>query len=174
LIDNEKIFTNYIVSYLPNNFNQLHSEKYNYRPIFDQIHLGLEANLNAIKYVKKNNIRKNIKSFDRTEEDIDDNIIFKSSIEFIVTQKDIERKIVIIEVSYNIINEDYYGFYDIIFLDNESNIQISISFIINDNFFISKSNKESFTHISKSKLFSFKTKELQINMRDKRIKLKKK
>ena len=112
-----------------------------------------------------------MKSFDCNEENIDDEIIIKSSIEFNVTQKDIERNIIIIEASYNVISEDYYGFYDIRFSNEETNNQISISFIINDNFFISKSDKKSFTHISKSKLFSFKTEELQIIMRDKRVKL---
>ena len=62
-------------------------------------------------------------------------------------------------------------FMKIIFSNEETNNLISISFIINDNFFISKSDKKSFTHISKSKLFSFKTEELQIIMRDKRVKL---
>ena len=53
-----------------------------------------------------------MKSFDCNEENIDDEIIIKSSIEFNVTQKDIERNIIIIEASYNVINEDYYGFYE--------------------------------------------------------------
>ena len=67
-----------------------------------------------------------MKSFDCNEENIDDEIIIKSSIEFNVTQKDIERNIIIIEASYNVISEDYYGFYDIRFFNQETNIPISI------------------------------------------------
>ena len=171
MINNAKIFTDYIVLYLPNNFNKLHSVKYDYRPMFTNIFLGVEISLDKINYAKKNNIVRGVKSLDCNEEDINDEIIFKSSIEFTVTQKDIERNIIIIEASYNILNEDYYGFYDIRFFNEESNIPISISFIINDNFFISKSDKKSFTYISKSKSFSFKTEELQLIMRDKSIKL---
>ena len=54
MIDNEKIFTDYIVLYLPNNFNQLNSVKYEYRPMFTKIYLGLERSLNGFKYAKKN------------------------------------------------------------------------------------------------------------------------
>ena len=67
-----------------------------------------------------------MKSLDIDETDIDGQTILKSNIEFNVTQKDIERNIIIIEASYNVISEDYYGFYDIRFFNQETNIPISI------------------------------------------------
>ena len=126
IIGNEKNFTDYIVLYLPNNFNQLNSVKYEYTPMFTKIRLGLNRCLNNINYAKKNNILGGVKSLDIDETDIDGQTILKSNIEFNVTQKDIERNIIIIEASYNVISEDYYGFYDIRFFNQETNIPISI------------------------------------------------
>ena len=53
IIGNEKNFTDYIVLYLPNNFNQLNSVKYEYTPMFTKISLGLKRCLNNINYAKK-------------------------------------------------------------------------------------------------------------------------
>ena len=94
--------------------------------------------------------------------------VIKSNIEFIITQNDIEKNLIIIESSYNLEFEAYYGYYALYLLDNS--IPISLSLIVNDDFVIINDLKK-FHKISKSELFSiFEEKRPEFDLKNTKIK----
>ena len=173
LLNKEKTFTTYIVLYLPKNYDQHQTINYAYSLNCNKSRFNFEEN-----YILVNNNPKTTKSlccnkhseglfFAFNELEIIPPVI-KSNIEFIITQNDIEKNLIIIESSYNLEFEAYYGYYALYLLDNS--IPISLSLIVNDDFVIINDLKK-FHKISKSELFSiFEEKRPEIDLKNTKIK----
>ncbi len=70
LLNKEKTYTDYLVLYIPNNYSQLSPIKYDYSPLFSSLNIEKE-NTEYVKYVKINNVSKNIQSFEYARENND-------------------------------------------------------------------------------------------------------
>ena len=172
----EIIFKEYFVIYLPNDFGKQFIIL-DYIPMFNDLSLESQEADRYPKYAKKNNDPLAIERFeckkvegDKNNEDSGDSI--KSHIELKVTQKDLEKNLITIEACYNIKLKSYYGFYDLHF--ESKDIPCSYSFIIDNNIIVGKYkyDKEIFTEVSNTLLYSFNNKkDISVSFRDKRIKI---
>ena len=96
-----------MVLYVPKDFSQLKSLKYSY--CIRHNHAFFIFKENCTKDTKSPKVTKGIGIEPREEEDFP---FIKSNIEFIITEKDIKNGFIILETSYNIFFDSYFGFYD--------------------------------------------------------------
>ena len=158
LTKKENTVTNYMVLYAPKDFSQLKTLIYSYF-----IRLNRTVFIFKEKYTKVTNNPKVIKGIgiESREEAVEDLPCIKSNIEFIITEKDIKNGFIILETSYNIFIDSYYGFYEFYTNLGKDNIKFpkSVLFIINDNF------------ITKNDLFAFNQERYNILIEEKNIKI---
>ena len=172
----DKIYKEYLVFYLPSKFNK-ESITYDYISKFNELSLLSQKIAQYPKYAKKNNDAQGIERFECNPEDPEDNCenyegAIKTHIEFKVTEKDLEKRFITIEVSYNIKFKPIYMFYYLSFHIKDFSNPCTFTFYINKNFIIDKYDKRHFTEVSDTKLYSFNNrKNIYVSFRDKKVKI---
>ena len=172
----KNVLKEYLVLYIPEEYTKdtiTYTFLPAYRSIFSQIEkLGNENKY--LKYGKINNDSKAITKFECVPEpEIVDS--YKCSIEFKLTEKDKQIKLVTIEFGYNIKLINKYGLINISFFPTyEENVTetFTVSFTLDDNYMPCYLYKGYFDEMSKYKLFAFNKENVALTLRDKRIKLK--
>jgi len=174
LLNKETTYTDYLVLYIPNNYSQLSPIKYDYSPLFSSLNIEKE-NTEYVKYVKINNVSKNVQSFKCTQERNDFfefGEIINLFIEFTVPQKDLEKNLIIIEACYNIKFKPFYGLYNIDFFQDCVPDSLSFSLFIDENVKMAASCQKEFKKLSKNEYFIFNKDDIpSVQLRDKRVKI---
>ena len=171
----DKNLKEYLVLFIPDSYTQ-DTIKYDFSPIFQSLYSIEELdNVNKyIKYVKINNDTKKITKFEILP-DPEIRNRHKCSIEFKLTPKDKEKKLVTIEGCYSIKPKPEYGLLYLTFRpsyeENDAE-EITVCFTLDDNYMPCHLSKYYFDEISKYKLYGFNKSEVSLFLRDKRIKLK--
>ena len=172
----EKILKEYLVLYIPEEYTK-DTITYVFLPAYHSISSVIEKLSNEnkyLKYAKINNDSKAITKFESVRDPEIENR-YQCSIEFKITEKDKQTKLVTIEFGYKIKLIDEHGLiYMCFFPTYEENVTetFTVSFTLDDNYFPCYLFKDYFDEISKYKLYAFNKGNVALTLRDKRIKLK--
>ena len=128
LTKKEQIFKEYIVLYLPSNYNK-ESIAYDCNLIFNYLDFEPKEVKKIPKYSKKNNNSRDIVKFEIEMKSDEYHTWYISMLEFKVTQEDKEKNLITIELCYNIKLIQCYGVYQLYF-DLEDEIREKLLFII--------------------------------------------
>ena len=162
---------NYLVLYLPENykqFNSLHYPKnYNYTLEFFSSKKLFKANLKCIGYEELISGPFEYGYF-TTCQLVEEGEEIVSDIEFVVSKRNLEKKLIIIDYEDDLNIKNYYGFYDFFIYGGAS--PMSVSFFINENFKII-SGKDNLTTITESELFSFNENKIRLILKNISIKI---
>lgn len=171
LTKKEQIFKEYIVLYVPSNYNK-ESIIYDYEPMITSLDFESKEDDKLLKYLKKNNNSRDIVNFEIKKEETEYRTLYLTKLEFKVTQEDKEKNLITIEACYNIKLLECYGIYKL-YYTFEMEICESNSFLlsINDDYTIEERNGETFTKISNNEFYSTNNQSISILLRKGKLKI---
>ena len=174
----EKTFTNYMVLYIPKDYNQLKSMKYYYYLQYNRTNYIFKENYDLVSSNPKTitGYGTYLQENDREYRDLP---CISAHVEFTITQKDIKNGFIILSTTYNMDFDTFYGVYefDFSFYDEDDTklvIPKSALFFINDDYIINMDDyepEEQFISLKKNELFAFNRKSFRMKMKDKNLKL---
>jgi len=172
----EKNLKEYLVLYIPESCTK-DIVTYEFTPVIDSVKFRIELSKDINKhliYGKINNDSNGVTKFKCIP---DPEIInaYRCSVEYKLTQKDKETRLITLEACYSIKPKPKYGLVNFTFhpsyeLNSAENITVCYTF--DDNYMPCFLYKHYFDEISKYKLYAFNKMEVGLTLRDKRIKLK--
>ena len=172
----DKVLKEYLVLYIPDSYTK-DTITYVFYPAYKSIDSQIEKLGNENKYLKYGKINNDQKAITKFECIPEPEILdsYKCSIEFKLTPKDKEKKLITIEAGYSIKLKPKYGLINLTFFPTyEENAAESFTlyFTLDDNYMPCHLYKDYFDEISKYKLYAFNKGDFNMTLRDKRIKIK--
>jgi len=172
----EKNLKEYLVLYIPDSCTK-NTVTYEFIPVISSVKGKIEKLNDINKYLIYGKINNDSKGVTKFKCFPDPEIIdrYKCSVEYKLTQKDKETRLITLEACYSIKPKPLYGLVNFLFRPtyelNSPDI-ITVCFTLDDNYMPCHLYKDYFDEISKYKLYSFNKMEVNLTLRDKRIKLK--